>query len=77
MGRQKHIVSRRDWDIIVSTEDGDIQDSLAADLDGYTPGAPNVAYTTDPCGHVDSESSPRPTDEPTDEERDLEAVDED
>ena len=71
MKRKQIIVSRRDWDTMMSSEDGNLQEELAERLDSFQAG-PNVRYWGDSLGNIDSDSSPAPTDQQTDEEGEWE-----
>ena len=55
--RQKHTVTRQDWDRLVANLAPETQQILTETLDCYVS-APCVCYFADSHGRLDSESSP-------------------
>ena len=63
--RRAETIDRESWDRCLNDiRNGDIQESLTAELDQWTDGdvCERVTFTTDELGRIDSQSSPRPTD---------------
>ena len=71
----RQIVSRKDWNAMVSCLDREVQLSLRKDLESWVGGACSefVAYTPNTLGRVDRMSSPLPCEHAADdiEEFDL------
>ena len=63
--RRTETIDRESWDrCLDDIRNGDIQQSLTAELEGYDTGdvCEWITCTTDSLGRIDSQSSPRPTD---------------